>query len=241
MFRVRYWVLLILVAFALPQVGFAQYEGDDVYDPFADYSEFEENSQEEADIHFFKNGRFFNAAFMLGWEQFTGEMGNHLAPNINPGLYLAYFFNLRFALQLSYTWAEHRLEIDTPTTNPIIGNVTYSAWAFHLKYYFNTQNVTRGLAALNPYVIGGFAQNYRTFALNNVPVIAKDDATSFDVGFGIEIPISDNQMYLGTQIIYGAVNFPTENQEFQDDQGNATGVFLEGDKVNAHFFLGINF
>ena len=40
--------------------SYAQYEGDDVYDPFADYSEFEENSQEEADINFFRNGRFFN-------------------------------------------------------------------------------------------------------------------------------------------------------------------------------------
>ena len=25
-----------------------------------------------------------------------------------------------------------------------------------MKYYFNTQNVTKGLADLNPYILGGF-------------------------------------------------------------------------------------
>ena len=39
-------------------------EDDDSYDPFADYSEFEEDSQEEADIHFFRNGRFFTLGFI---------------------------------------------------------------------------------------------------------------------------------------------------------------------------------
>ena len=42
----------------LPGVRVAQFDADDTYDPFADYSEFDEAQEEEADINFFRNGRF---------------------------------------------------------------------------------------------------------------------------------------------------------------------------------------
>ncbi len=41
-----------------PGVQVAQFDADDTYDPFADYSEFDEAQDEEADINFFRNGRF---------------------------------------------------------------------------------------------------------------------------------------------------------------------------------------
>ena len=60
----RMWkrfLILFLVVFC-HQVSFAQddFSEDDTYDPFADYSEFDASEEEEADIRFFKNGRFFN-------------------------------------------------------------------------------------------------------------------------------------------------------------------------------------
>lgn len=234
--------LFILIFVVLSSTfAFGQYQGDDVYDPFADYSEFEENNQEEADIHFFKNGRFFNAAFLVGGRMFTNSMATSMDSSFSPGIYLAYFFNLRFALQFSYTFSEHRLNISGPGFQPITGNVSYSSVAFDLKYYFNTQNVTRGLADLNPYILGGFSQNYRTFAIADQTQIGKDDAAGFDFGAGIEIPIARNQMYVGAQVVYTYVNFPTENREWQDGFGTQTGVFLNGDVLNFHAILGINF
>ena len=60
----RFPLVLIFLFFSMG--ASAQYDGDDVYDPFADYSEFEENNQEEADINFFRNGRSFNVNFLFG-------------------------------------------------------------------------------------------------------------------------------------------------------------------------------
>ena len=39
-----------------PSYLLAQAEVDDSYDPFSDYSEFDEASDEEADINFFRHG-----------------------------------------------------------------------------------------------------------------------------------------------------------------------------------------
>ena len=156
--------IFILICIVLSSTfAYAQYQGDDVYDPFADYSEFEENNQEEADIHFFKNGRFFNAAFLLGGRMFTNSMGTYMDTSFSPGVYLAYFFNLRFALQFSYTFSEHRYNVSGPGFETISGNVSYSSLAFDLKYYFNTQNVTRGLADLNPFAQEKWLLYYRFF------------------------------------------------------------------------------
>ena len=236
----RYFVILMTILLS-SIAAHAQYQGDDVYDPFADYSEFEENSQEEADIHFFKNGRFFNAAFMAGGRMFTGGMGDYQDASFSPGLYLAYFFNLRFALQFSYTFSEHRYSVTGPGFSPIEGNLSYSSMAFDLKYYFNTQNVTRGLADLNPYILGGFSQNFRTLALQGQTQVAQTDGAGFDFGAGIEVPIARNQMYVGAQFVYTYVNFTDENREIEDEFETRTGVFLNGDVISVHGFLGINF
>lgn len=36
---------------------------DEAFDPFSDYSEMEQDAEEEADINFFKNGRFLTLGF----------------------------------------------------------------------------------------------------------------------------------------------------------------------------------
>ena len=58
-----------------PGVLLSQFEGDDAYDPFSDYSEFEESAEEEADINFFRNGRFFTLGFIGGYRSFTETLG----------------------------------------------------------------------------------------------------------------------------------------------------------------------
>ena len=56
----------------------AQNDADDSYDPFADYSEFEQSSDEEEDINFFRNGRLFTLGFIGGYRGWTGESEQHL-------------------------------------------------------------------------------------------------------------------------------------------------------------------
>lgn len=222
----------------------AQYEGDDVYDPFADYSEFEENNQEESDINFFRNGRFFNIAIMMGGRMLTQGMADFIDPAPSPGFAMTYWFNLRFALQFSYVYSQHKLgPIPSGTLdgsgNPIIyqGNMSLNSVAFDLKYYLNTSNVTRGLADLNPYLLLGFSQNTRNFSLVDEQQVAKDSGGGLDIGFGIELPVSHKNLFVGLQFVYTYVDFSTENQPYPTNPP----IYLNGDVMNAHILFGFNF
>ena len=54
-----------------------------------------------------------------------------------------------------------------PTT-PLAFDTSEGTWInVDVKYYFNTQNVTRGLADLNPYILGGFGKIDRTISLSH--------------------------------------------------------------------------
>lgn len=221
--------------------SWAQYEGDDVYDPFADYSEFEENAQEEADINFFRNGRFFNISLLLGGRMFTDGMAQNIEAAPSPGIALTYFFNLRMALQFSYTYSQHVLGPFAGQLNNtdvvVQGNMGMTSLAFDLKYYVNTDNVTRGLANLNPYFLAGFSQNSRSFSLIDQTIVGKDDGAGLDMGFGIEIPIARNEMFVGGQFTYTFVNFSTENRPWTDNPQ----IFLDGDIMQLYFIFGFNF
>ena len=236
-----------LLNWAPPLDGYtlAQNDGDDSYDPFADYSEFEEASDEEADINFFRNGRFFTLGLGLGYRRFTNVMGEIYAPSTNFGGFLTYFFDLRFGLQVGYSVGDHNLEIKTATQN-FRGTINLTSTSFHLKYFLSTQNVTRGLNAVNPYFIGGFSQNYRTFRVSGTSAYARDGALGFDAGVGLEVPMMRNKMFVGLQVLYQIVNFSDENTEiqFRDDATGAnvaTNIYPRGDIFSATAVLGINF
>jgi len=243
--KILFSTLTLLLALILPGKALAQSDGLDSYDPFADYSEFEENSQEEADIHFFRNGRFFNVGFLAGPQFFTSSYGTFIDPNFfTPGLFAVYFFNLRMAAQVEYNFGNHRLEIPANPNNPsaeILGTVGHSTFALHFKLFLNTQNITRGLAKLNPYLMVGLAQVFRTFRFSHTTGVNKDNSTAADIGGGIEIPILKNQMYLGFQGFFRLTNFPGAESIVPDPLGNPTGVSLKGNEINTQVILGINF
>jgi opacity protein-like surface antigen len=220
----------------------AQADGDDAYDPFADYSEFEESMDEEEDINFFRNGRLLTIGFIGGWRSWTGVLNQIYSSNPTFGVFLSYFFDLRFALQFGYLTSNHVLLIPTNGTfDTVQGNINITDLSVTLKYYFNTQNVTRGLADLNPYVIGGFSQIYRTANVTGNSQFAKDSAFGFDIGAGLELPMMHNKMFFGAQVMFQLVNFPDDGTMYLDDLGRPTGVSPNGDTWNALAILGVNF
>ncbi len=220
----------------------AQSDGDDAYDPFADYSEFEESMEEEEDINFFRNGRLLTMGFNFGYRGWTGNLQSIYTGSPSFGLFMSYFFDLRFALQFGFMMSDHTLTV-IPTTgaDPVQGTVNFTDVLFALKYYFNTQNVTRGLADMNPYVIGGFSQLYRTATVSGNDKFSKDSAFAFDIGGGLEIPIMRNKMYYGVQAMYQLVSFADEGRVIDDQNGNPTGVNPAGDSFNVIGVLGVNF
>ncbi|MDZ4082728.1 MAG: hypothetical protein U1E10_07320, partial [Bdellovibrionales bacterium] len=84
---------------------------DDSYDPFADYSEFEESVEEEEDLNFFRNGRLLTVGFVGGLRGWTQTLGQVYSSNISFGLFICYFFDLRFALQFGFTVSDHLLSV----------------------------------------------------------------------------------------------------------------------------------
>src|ERR1700738_2564620 len=91
----------------------ASESSDSNFDPFSDYSEFEEGSEEEADVNFFHNGRMFSVGIIGGYESFTDVLGVIYKPNMTYGVFLSYFFDLRFALQVSYITVDHMIDLQT--------------------------------------------------------------------------------------------------------------------------------
>lgn len=216
-------------------------EAADAYDPFIDYNEFQGADEEEADINFFRHGRFLTMGFLLGQRNFTEGMGDLFKSNVAYGLYLSYFFDLRFALQFGYIGGSHKVSIPT-TGASVTGDTKLNGLSVDLKYYFNTQNVTKGLALLNPYFIGGFSYLSRETVIDGQPEFGKDSAMAFDAGAGIEIPMLRNKMYFGAQAMYQLVNFRDENSQIKLDRGAIeTGKYANGDIITIMGILGVNF
>jgi hypothetical protein len=222
-------------------VRLAQFDADDTYDPFADYSEFDEAQEEEADINFFRHGRFVTLGFLGGVRGFTGKgLGNMYSSSSAFGLFLSYFFDLRFALQFSFNTSDHSFHVSSRTQSAS-GTVSMTNFALDIKYYVNTQNVTKGLARFNPYLIGGFSRLDRTTRINDIEGFGKEGAMAFDLGVGIELPMMRNKMFFGVQAMYQLVNFQDENTEVVFENHDRTGKYPTGDTYTGLAIIGVNF
>lgn len=217
-------------------------EGDDSYDPFADYSEFDESSDEEADINFFRNGRLLTVGLSLGVRSFTQQMNSLYQSSPAFGLFLSYFFDLRLALQFGFLTGDHAYALQVPGYDPLLANVSFSSFSFNMKYFMNTQNVTNGLAALSPYIIGGLSQHYRTIVYNvTLDNSAKDATVGVDFGLGVEIPLNRKRSYLGLQWTYHYFNFKDENTPIEHPTAGTTNVTAKGDAWDVLAIIGMNF
>ncbi len=267
-YQIRSWLPLFLVALTLmvPAVSKAGYllasapketsylmaeaDGDDTYDPFADYSEFDEASDEEADIHFFHNGRFFTIGIVAGLRAFTDQLPSLYSSGATYGIFLSYFFDLNLALQFGFLTGDYdfNLAFQNPTdgkTYTNTGSVSLTFINMDLKYYFNTQNVTKGLADLNPYLIGGISQVYRTYSISGIDGYSREATVGLNGGAGIEIPLMRRKAYLGLQAVYHMIPFKDKNTALigVDTAGNQvqTSAKPRGDTYDFLGILGLNF
>jgi hypothetical protein len=227
----------------------AQTDTDESYDPFSDYSEFDEASDEEADINFFKNGRFFTIGLAVGMRGFTENLAKVYGSGASYGILLSYFFDLNLALQFGVMTGDYALAVGyTDSTGQEVSNTGSSSltlMSFDLKYYLNTQNVTKGLADLNPYLIGGISQTYRTTSISGLDGLDRESVVGLDAGLGLEIPVMRHKSYIGVQGLYHLVQFKDENTPMTvvDSAGNAiqTNMKPRGDTYDLLFILGMNF
>lgn len=230
--------ILTIGALVSPITAFAQVDTEEAYDPFSDYSEFDEASDEEADVNFFRNGRFLTVGLALGPQTFTGGMASAYAEAPVMGLTLSYFFDMRLAMTLGLMTSDHATKIKT-TTQTFTGNVGFSEVNLNLKYYLSTQNLIKGLADLNPYVVGGFSQVTRTYSIAELQEDSRETVASTDLGLGIEIPVLRRKSFFGFQAVYHYINFNDESKGYINLQPLVKKI--NGDYINWQFILGMNF
>lgn len=229
---------------------------DEAFDPFSDYNESEQSAEEEADINFFKNGRFLTLGFMLGYRGFTEGFSQAYSPAASWGVQFSYFFDLQSALSLSYSIADSGVEFSsfndsnfTSLSEKYTGTVNIQTFDLNAKYYFNTENVTKGLADLNPYALAGVGQVTRTYNLSKQLPLIPDKPIGFKLGAGIEIPIMRHRAYMSLQATYHFVQFPDENNDrieeekvgFPEPVLSPVRPRLNGDFYELQTGIGFNF
>lgn len=256
----KLFLLLIIFISLFHQHAYSQQQQtndvDEAFDPFSDYNEFEQDAEEEADINFFRNGRYLTLAFAVGYRGFTEGFAQAYTPSPIYGVEFSYFFDLQVAATISYSIGDHALQFTsfndralTDISTRYTGTVNIQTIDLSLRYYFNTENVTRGLADLNPYVIGGAGQYVRTYNISQQLAVDADHVIGFKAGAGIEIPLLRHRAYLGLQATYHYVQFPDENNDAIEEEksGQATPAHspvsprLNGDIYDITTLLGINF
>lgn len=256
--HVSYFIILFLFtlsfAFNSAQAQTTSTDVDESFDPFADYNEFEQQTEEEADINFLRNGRYLTLAFVTGYRGFTGGFAQAYKGNIDYGIEFSYFFDMQIAGSLAYATGDHSVSFQSYTdqnfsvvSQDYTGSVNIQTIDFHLKYYFNTDNVTKGLADLNPYALVGVGYHIRTYNLSQNLGQEPDRVVGFKGAAGIEIPLLKRRAYLGLQGTYRYVQFPDENNFFIDEGGDNAPLLrpvkprLDGDIFELNVILGMNF
>jgi len=254
------FILYFLLLFLTPlQSALAQATTTDVdesFDPFADYSEFEQQSEEESDIYFMRNGRYLTLAFITGYRGFiNGGFTQAYRGNIDYGVEFTYFFDMQIAASLAYTTGDHAVSFQsftdpnfTVVSQDYTGNVNIQMIDFHIKYYLSSDNFSKDLANLNPYMLIGPGYYVRTYSLNQNLGSTPDKVFGFKAAAGIEIPLLKRRAYLGLQGTYRYVQFPDENNGFIDESSNALVPLLrpikprlDGDIYELNVILGMNF
>ena len=239
---VKKLIFSLLLVSSIHQHAYAQNADiDEGFDPFSDYNETESSAEEEADINFFRNGRFVTVGFLGGVRGFTQGLSGMYQSSPGFGLFLSYFFDLRFALQFSFLTSDHTFKVVAPSGQTGRGNVSLTNFALDIKYYINTQNVTKGLAKFNPYFIVGFSRVDRTATIVDVDSFSKEGAMAYDFGAGIELPMMRNKMFFGGQFMYQMINFHNENTEVVFANGERTGKYPNGDSYTLLGVVGVNF
>lgn len=247
------FILLVAVLLKAPLVHAQAGEVDESFDPFADYNEFEQQTEEEADINFLRNGRYLTLAFVTGYRGFLG--GGFMQAykgSLHYGAEFNYFFDMQLSGGLAYLVSDHGVDFSSYNADGTVsfrytGNVNIQAVDFHMKYYFNSDNVTKGLADLNPYTLVGTGYYARTYSLNQSLSADPDRVVGFKIGAGLEIPLMRRQAYFGLQATYRYVQFPDENKSFIDEDGGNPSGFrpispkLDGDIYEISTMLGLNF
>ena len=217
------------------------------YDPFADYSEFENTAEEQENINFFQTGRFLSLGVMGGAQFFTLNMAAIHYPGVFYGGYLNYFFDLQFAIQFALTTSSHHTFFNSEG-EAFIGSTSLINLNVDFKYFFDKNLFHKNLEWFRPFIfIGVINANQTTHATATNQVGARED-TGFGANLGIGMEFHwMKKIHFGVQYIFHFVTLKYENVPLNITTGNADGNQIStnlrpyGDWMTVSALLGVNF
>ena len=214
------------------------------FDPFADYSEFENTEEEMEDIYFFQNSRFLTLGIKGGLKLFTLNMAQLYMPGPVYSIYLNYFFDTQFSFQFETTLSTHRVVLQSEVGS-LWGNGDFFSMGVAFRYFINTLLFTKRFQWFQPYFILGVFHSSVTVAatLTEQAGTARDTGFGLDMGAGIEFLIA-RKLHLGIQYSFQFITLQKEALPltFNTGTGISDSEFRPyGDWMHISALLGVNF
>lgn len=195
--------------------------------PYTGYGEFDEDKEENETLKFFQYGRFFGASLGLGAESVTGNRGllwQGGFPYMNVKLHC--WLDFQAALELGIAIVSHDYESKT-----LGGGTTVSVTNLGLgfRYYFDTRDLSAVLTFAHPHLLLGAGSYSKSEFTQATGATDTDNAFGFQMGGGLEFPITTKSLYFTMTSTYQYVFYKDrKNTSFaqQDKIADLTGGFI---------------
>jgi opacity protein-like surface antigen len=199
--------------------------------PYMQYGEFNEEKEEEEELNFFQNGRFFGVSLGLGIETADGNRGTLWKggfPLVDFKLH--YWFDFNFALDLDFYYVQHNY--NTGNTGAV--NISLFRGGIDLKYYFDTKNIAAPISFANPYLIvgvGDYSETESGATITNSGTPNNSSNIGFAGGAGVEFAVKPRSTYITLE---GKINVVTFDL---DQTGEFTTYGLPDTTGNLYTFV----
>ena len=217
----------------------------DAYDPFADYSEFENTAEEQENIHFFQTGRFLTLGPFGGTRIFTQNLAQLYQIGPAFGGYLNYFFDLHFAIRFGVAVSISPLSLQTANNVPFIGEGNFLSMGVDFMYFLDKNLFSNNLSWLQPYFfIGGLSSQVSVLAtFSTQPGAFEDSGFGVNAGLGLEFQFH-RKIYSALEYSFQYVTLEQEAVPLElITPGGTQSVNFRpyGDWMNVYFLLGVIF
>ena len=215
------------------------------YDPFADYSEFENTAEEQENINFFQTGRFLTIGAMGGIKLFTLNMATLYQIGPTYGGYLNYFFDLNFAIQFGLTASTHSIALKTSSGQGFLGAADFISMGVDFKYFLDKNLFNKNFYWLQPYFFLGVFNSRLTMiaTFTDQTGFFEDNGYGLNMGLGLEFQFL-KKIYFGLEYAFKFITLEQEAVPLQLNTGNTkknTNFRPYGDWMNITLLLGVNF
>lgn len=216
-----------------------EYRG--INDPFGDPSNYEFADDEREDKEFFHLGRFLMMGVDFGLGVFTGGLGGTVNPAPAFGGHFIYFFDKSLGLELAGSFETHLDQI------PIAGgsvdsNLSMAVLSLGFRYYFDTKDAPKAIAVANPYLVLAPGIYFKSVEVLNAaggspPDVGDENGFGVAAGGGVEFNVYRRHIYLGLDMRYHLVFFPSEGAQVtvNPNASRAGDYFRASATINYNF------